>query len=859
MGFLSILYWIFIGPLQLLFEFVFSLSYNATKNPALSVVILSIVMNLLALPLYRRANALQKEEKEKMNSLQDGMDHIKKTFKGDERLLVLQTFYRQNDYSPLHVFRGSISLFLQIPFFMAAYRMLSSLTLFNGKALGPISDLGSPDALLVIGGLTVNVLPILMTVINIISSSIYTKGAGIKEKLQLYGVAAVFLVLLYNSPAGLVFYWTCNNLFSLIKNLIPAGAKKKGQENKTSRLKGAGKKVFILCGIYDSILLGILIPSYVIKASTAEFVNMYHSENPALFLIYSLALAVGTFLVWEGVFYYVSGEKGKEVMNVAAFISSLIFTVDFFLFGREYGILRSSLTYGYADMDYRQFVVVGLAVTLAICLAGIAVKRYIWKSVPYLMTAAVATILIMSSVNIGGIDSEYKALSYLKDQQDYASISLSGTGKNVIVIMLDRAAGFLEPSCFYEMPELAQKFDGFTFYPNTLSFGAHTNTAAPALYGGYEYTPYAMNGRTDMTIPEKHDESLKVMPVLFLENGFDVTVCDPSYAGYKYIPDLSVYEDYPGIEAYVTNGRYDSFMDEEYEESSSLLKRNFFCYAFFRVMPPFLHELLYDNGLYNNPDFYNRYRFIPIATARGNQAKGYLTDYLRSASVLEALPSMTSVGDGNGTFLMMVNYTAHSTAILSEPEYGAQFYVDNTVYDEEHADRFTDVPMPLEVTTYDQIGTYQTNMSSYILLGQWFDYLREIGVYDNTRIIIVADHGCDLKVIPGLQSGSFNAEYFNPLLMVKDFDATGYSVSYDFMTNADTPSLAFAGLIDDPVNPFTGNPISMLPKTEDPLYVSDSHSFDILYNDGITFDEGDWYLCSGAPLEMSSWEYAGTW
>ena len=427
MGFLSILYWIFIGPLQLLFEFVFSLSYDATKNPVISVVILSVVMNLLALPLYRRANALQKEEKEKMNSLQDGMDHIKKTFKGDERLLVLQTFYRQNDYSPLHVFRGSISLFLQIPFFMAAYRMLSSLSILSGKSFGPINDLGAPDGLIVIGGIAINLLPVLMTAINIVSSSIYLKDSDRKSKIQLYGIAAIFLVLLYNSPAGLVFYWTCNNIFSLIKNLIPAGAKKKEQENKTSRLKRSGKKVFILCGIYDSILLGILIPSYVIKASTAEFVNMYHSENPALFLIYSLALAVGTFLVWEGVFYYVSGEKGKAVMSVAAFISSLIFTVDFFLFGREYGILRSSLTYGYADMDYRQFVVVGLAVPLAICLAGIAVKRYIWKIVPYLMTAAVATILIMSSVNIGGIDSEYKALSYLKDQQDYASISLSGT------------------------------------------------------------------------------------------------------------------------------------------------------------------------------------------------------------------------------------------------------------------------------------------------------------------------------------------------------------------------------------------------------------------------------------------------
>ena len=77
-----------------------------------------------------------------------------------------------------------------------------------------------PDALLTIGGLSINLLPVLMTVINIISSSIYTKGAPLKEKVQLYGMALLFLVLLYDSPSGLVLYWTANNTFSLIKNII---------------------------------------------------------------------------------------------------------------------------------------------------------------------------------------------------------------------------------------------------------------------------------------------------------------------------------------------------------------------------------------------------------------------------------------------------------------------------------------------------------------------------------------------------------------------------------------------------------------------------------------------------------------
>ena len=77
---------------------------------------------------------------------------------------------------------------------------------FSG--FGILKNLASPDALISFGNIHVNVLPILMTLINVISSEIYAKGMKFKEKIQLYGMALIFLVLLYNSPSGLVLYWT---------------------------------------------------------------------------------------------------------------------------------------------------------------------------------------------------------------------------------------------------------------------------------------------------------------------------------------------------------------------------------------------------------------------------------------------------------------------------------------------------------------------------------------------------------------------------------------------------------------------------------------------------------------------------
>ena len=220
MQILSALYSLIFGPLETVFEIIFSILNKNIRSAGVSVIFLSLAFSLLVLPLYRRADRIQEETRLKEEKLRPVIDHIKKVFKGDERFMMLQTYYRQNDYSPLSVVKSTVSLLLQIPFFLAAYRMLSNNMYLTGAAFGPIADLGKPDALLVLGAVTINVLPMIMTLVNVISSAIYTKGLPLKSKLQLYAMAAVFLILLYNSPSGMVLYWTCNNLFALVKNIL---------------------------------------------------------------------------------------------------------------------------------------------------------------------------------------------------------------------------------------------------------------------------------------------------------------------------------------------------------------------------------------------------------------------------------------------------------------------------------------------------------------------------------------------------------------------------------------------------------------------------------------------------------------
>ena len=58
MTFGSMLGTLILGPLKFVFEIIFQLVYELVQNPGLCIIALSLVMNFLVLPLYRRADAV---------------------------------------------------------------------------------------------------------------------------------------------------------------------------------------------------------------------------------------------------------------------------------------------------------------------------------------------------------------------------------------------------------------------------------------------------------------------------------------------------------------------------------------------------------------------------------------------------------------------------------------------------------------------------------------------------------------------------------------------------------------------------------------------------------------------------------
>ena len=112
----------------------------------------------------------------------------------------------------------------------------------------------------------------------------------------------------------------------------------------------------------------------------------------------------------------------------------------------------------------------------------------------------ITALVFMSIMNVHQINRQISETDFsLINNTEDLYFNLSRKGQNVVVIMLDMGISGYVPYIMEERPELKEKFSGFVYYPNTISFGMHTNFGAPALYGGYEYSPAAMNRTSFMS------------------------------------------------------------------------------------------------------------------------------------------------------------------------------------------------------------------------------------------------------------------------------------------------------------------------------------------------------------------------
>lgn len=887
---LNALYTIIIYPIYFIVEFAYRVFSEVFNNTGISIVGVSITISLLCLPVYAVAEAWQETEREKQKELSYWVKHIKKAFKGDEQYMMLSEYYRQNNYNPLYSLRSSLSILIQIPFFLAAYRYLSHNPELIGKSFLFIKDMGKPDQMFHIGSFGINILPIAMTLINCTAGAIYSRGLGLRDKLQIYGMAILFLVILYGSPSGLVFYWTMNNIFSLVKNIfyklnnplkkfhiccciavtcavafliakkfshvtililfdaclialpwILSGAKHLFKGPLSGLCKDTKKctALFILTCISLAVLCGYLIPSFLIVDSTAEYCYLDGQDNPIYFLINSFLQAFGLFVFWPCCLYFLFNKKIKAILCFSFVTFLILGLVNNFIFQGNYGTILPEVVFTEHKSFFptkQEFILNVSALLLLFLTIYILFKINSFKIISTLSLIILVSITGISILNFGKISTflkNYEKPNLSIDESDKI-INLSKNGKNVVVIMLDRATGYMVDPVFQNKPELYDIYDGFVKYPNTVSFGSWTIQGAVCLYGGYEYTPWAMNHRRNIPMQDKHNEGLSLQAKIFADNGFKCTVIDPPYPNYDTPPVDKAFKDIPNTKFHQTIGKFNSVWCKENNITlrpirKMMIERNFLWFGIFKISPLIMRPVIH------YADFWN---------SRSHQGQD-IVHFVDNYAVLDYLPKLTNINNEENCFVIMDNEICHGQVYSQVPDYRP-------------AQEITDHGKG----KWNDNKEFHVNTAAYIALGRWLNFLKENEMYDNTRIIIVADHGANTRM-PELFDKSIapdDFEKFNPVLMIKDFYSQGkMQEAMDFMTHSDVPAMAFDNLIETPVNPYTGKIIRKLDTNEkyDQAVISVSRANGVKANEnnGYKIKNSDWYTVRDNIFKSHNWKH----
>ncbi len=180
--------------------------YRFIPNYGISIILLTIIIRLITFPLQYKSFKSMK----KMQQLQPELTKIKEKFKDDPTRLQKETMdlFKTAGANPLG---GCLPLLLQMPFFMAFYKVLyAAVELVHAPFYFWIHDLSVKDPFFI--------LPVFMT-ITMFAQQKLTPAAGVdpnQQKIMLI-MPLVFGFIMKDLPAGLVLYIFVSTILGIVQ------------------------------------------------------------------------------------------------------------------------------------------------------------------------------------------------------------------------------------------------------------------------------------------------------------------------------------------------------------------------------------------------------------------------------------------------------------------------------------------------------------------------------------------------------------------------------------------------------------------------------------------------------------------
>ena len=187
------------SPMFLVLSFI----NNLVGNWGWTIVIFTILLKLVFFPLNQKAGKSMAH----MKTMAPKVEAMRARY-GDDKLKMNQAMmelYKTEKVNPLG---GCLPIVIQIPFFISLYWvLLGAVELRNAAWIGWITDLSSPDPFYI--------LPIIMGASMFIQTKLNPAPPDPVQAKVMLILPLVFSVMFFFFPAGLVLYWTMQNILGI--------------------------------------------------------------------------------------------------------------------------------------------------------------------------------------------------------------------------------------------------------------------------------------------------------------------------------------------------------------------------------------------------------------------------------------------------------------------------------------------------------------------------------------------------------------------------------------------------------------------------------------------------------------------
>ncbi|NLA11399.1 MAG: YidC/Oxa1 family membrane protein insertase [Firmicutes bacterium] len=200
------------------FGVVITYIYQFIPNFGAAIVIFSVLFKVITFPL----NQKQLQSSKRMQELNPEIKRLQEKYKHDKEKqnAKMMEFMQKNKVNPM---AGCLPMLVQLPILYGIFRLLRDTESFLGESINTflIPSLSFIDLSLAPsafqGDMIQQVIFYALPILSGLTTFLYQKIAitDPSQKMMLYMMPIMFVVISFGFPAGLIIYWITNNLLTM--------------------------------------------------------------------------------------------------------------------------------------------------------------------------------------------------------------------------------------------------------------------------------------------------------------------------------------------------------------------------------------------------------------------------------------------------------------------------------------------------------------------------------------------------------------------------------------------------------------------------------------------------------------------